>query len=145
MKESDSLPVGIDEYIAPFPPKVRKILEKLRKTVHAAAPGATERISYRMPAFDRKGILVYFAAYERHIGFYPTGEGIAAFRKEIAGYKSSKGAIQFPLDEEIPYELVTRIVEHRVARNEEAAALKTAKKPASAAKKASPKTDGGRG
>ena len=145
MKEAASLPASIDEYIAPFPPKVRKTLEKLRKTVHAAAPGATERISYRMPAFDRKGILVYFAAYEKHIGFYPTGEGIAAFQKEIAGYKSSKGAIQFPLDEEIPYELVTRIVAHRVARNEEAAALKSSRKPGTATTKKPAKSDGGRG
>jgi uncharacterized protein YdhG (YjbR/CyaY superfamily) len=111
---------AVDEYLARFPPMVRKKLESLRKTIHEAAPGASERISYGMPAFDKGGILVYFGAYERHIGFYPTGEGIAAFQAEFAGYKSSKGAVQFPLEGELPLELVSRIVRHRVQANQEA-------------------------
>ena len=87
MKSDLQNPKTIDEYIAGFPPETQKILQKLRKTIRKAAPDAEEKISYQMPAFSLKGILVYFAAYKNHIGFYPTASGIEAFKEEISGYK----------------------------------------------------------
>ncbi len=111
-------PKNIDEYLDSFPPKVRKLLQQVRKTIHNAAPKATEVISYSMPAFKMKRVLVYFAAYEHHIGFYPTGAGIAAFQGEIAGYKNSKGAVQFPIDEPLPLDLITKMVQYRVVQDE---------------------------
>jgi uncharacterized protein YdhG (YjbR/CyaY superfamily) len=100
----------IDEYIAQFPTDMQKMLTKIRKTIRKAAPKAEEKISYRMPAFFQEGkALVYFALMKNHVGFYPTSEGIAAFVGELDGYKTSKGAIQFPLSKPIPYDLITRI------------------------------------
>jgi uncharacterized protein YdhG (YjbR/CyaY superfamily) len=107
----------IDEYIATFPDATREKLSEIRAAIRKAAPLATETISYRMPAFEQVGILVYFAAFSRHIGFYPTASGIAVFREEIAAYKSSKGAVRFPLDEPLPIELIERIVRFRVKEN----------------------------
>jgi uncharacterized protein YdhG (YjbR/CyaY superfamily) len=110
-------PANIDKYIGGFPTPVQSKLKVLRKTIKKAAPGAEEKISYRMPAFYLNGILVYFAAQTRHIGFYPTSSGVTAFKKELADYKTSKGAIQFPLDRPLPLELITRIVQYRVHEN----------------------------
>jgi uncharacterized protein YdhG (YjbR/CyaY superfamily) len=110
-------PANIDEYIVGFPTPVQCKLKELRKTIKKAAPGAEEKISYRMPAFYLNGILVYFAAQTRHIGFYPTSAGVTAFKKELADYKTSKGAIQFPLDKPLPLELITKIVLYRVNEN----------------------------
>lgn len=107
----------IDEYIKTFSPEVQVILQKMRQTIHKAAPEATEIISYGMPAFKLNGILVYFAAHRNHIGFYPTASGIEAFKKELSDYKSSKGAVQFPLDKPIPYDMVKKIVKLRVKEN----------------------------
>jgi uncharacterized protein YdhG (YjbR/CyaY superfamily) len=107
----------IDEYIKDFPPDVQGILEQMRQTIHKAAPLAGETISYQMPAFRLNGILVYFAAFKSHIGFYPTASGIEAFKNELAPYKFSKGAVQFPLDKPLPYDLVTKIVLFRVKEN----------------------------
>ena len=116
----------IEEYIATFPADVQRILKKLRQMVRKAAPEAVEAISYQMPTFKLNGKnLVHFAAFKNHIGFYPTPSGTAAFKKEIARYKSGKGSIQFPLDEPMPYDLVTRIMEFRV--KEESAAVKKKK------------------
>ena len=112
-------PKNIDEYVDSFPPKVQKLLQQVRKTVHKAAPKATEVISYGMPAFKMKRVLVYFAAYEYHIGFYPTGAGIAAFQHEITGYKNSKGAVQFPIGEPLPLDLITKMVQYRVGQEEQ--------------------------
>ena len=115
-----------DEYIATFPADVQRILKKLRQTVKKAAPEAVEAISYQMPTFKLDGKnLVHFAAFKNHIGFYPTPSGTAMFKKEIARYKSGKGSIQFLLDEPLPYDLVTRIVEFRLT--EELAAAKKKK------------------
>ncbi len=86
-------PKTIDEYIAQFPLKIQKILQQVRKTIHNAVPNANEVISYKMPAFKQNGVLVYFAAYQKHIGFYPTSSGIEAFQHEFEGYKWSKGAV----------------------------------------------------
>ena len=110
-------PKDIDEYIAGFPKETQKLLEQVRGTIKKAAPGAAEVISYSMPAFKQKSVLVYFAAYEKHIGFYPTSSGIKAFAAEFAPYKWSKGAVQFPLDKSMPLRLITKIVKYRVAED----------------------------
>ncbi|MDR0456294.1 MAG: DUF1801 domain-containing protein [Treponema sp.] len=104
----------IDEYIAQFPADMQKILTKVRKTIHKAAPKAAEKISYSMPAFFQEKNLVYFALMKHHLGFYPTSDGVAAFADELGAYKTSKGAIQFPLSKPIPYELIARITAFRV-------------------------------
>lgn len=104
----------IDEYIAGFPANVQAILQKLRQVIKAAAPAAQEAISYRMPTFKLKGNLVHFAAYQKHIGFYPTPSAIEAFKKELAAYEFSKGAIRFPIDQPLPFTLVEKMVKFRV-------------------------------
>ena len=109
----------IDEYISTFPSDVQQILEKLRKAIHDSAPNAQEAISYGIPAFKLNGDLVYFAAFKKHIGFYPRGpSAIEAFKDELSGYEQSKGTIRFPLDQPIPFDLVKRIVRFRVQQNE---------------------------
>lgn len=118
----------IDEYIAAFPPEVQAKLEELRSTIKKAAPQALETISYQMPAFKLHGILVYFAAYKNHIGFYPTGSGIENFRKEVSAYETSKGTVRFPLDQPIPLNLITQMVKFRVVENLEKAELKKTRK-----------------
>jgi uncharacterized protein YdhG (YjbR/CyaY superfamily) len=107
-----------DEYIACFPIHIQNILKQIRKTIQLAAPNAEEIISYRMPAYRQNGVLVYFAAYKNHIGFYPTASGIVAFQHEISDYKSSKGAVQFPIDKPMPLDLIERIVKFRIEANE---------------------------
>lgn len=107
----------ISEYIAAFPAEIQPILQELRATIRAAAPDAEEKISYQMPTFFLEGNLVHFAAYEKHIGFYPTPSGITAFRDELAAYKGAKGSVQFPLEKPLPLALIGRIVEFRVAEN----------------------------
>ena len=107
----------IDEYIATFPTEVQKLLQEMRATIRAAAPEAQEKISYQMPTFYLKGNLVHFAAYQKHIGFYPAPRGIEAFQTELAVYKGAKGSVQFPIDQPLPLDLVRRIVEYRVAEN----------------------------
>jgi uncharacterized protein YdhG (YjbR/CyaY superfamily) len=104
----------IDEYIRAFPADIQDMLQKIRQTIHKAAPEAVETISYQMPAFKQNTVLVYFAAHKNHIGFYPTGSGIEAFKKELWAYKSSKGAVQFPLEGPIPLDLIEKIVKFRV-------------------------------
>jgi len=115
----------VDDYIAGFPPPVRKLLLAMRKTIKAAAPKAEELISYQMPAYKYKGVLVYFAAFEKHIGFYATPTGHATFKKELANYKTGKGSVQFPITEPLPLDLVKRIVQFRVKENEAKAAGKS--------------------
>jgi uncharacterized protein YdhG (YjbR/CyaY superfamily) len=107
-------PKDIDAYIANFPKDVQAILQKVRKTIHKAAPDAKETINYQMPTFTLNGNLVHFAAFEKHIGFYPTPSGIEKFKKEIGNFKNAKGSVQFPLDQPIPYELIAKITEFRV-------------------------------
>ena len=104
----------IDEYIVWAEPAVQPILSQIRRTIRAAAPEATEVISYAMPAFRQKGILVYFAAFKNHIGLYPPVKGDASLMKAIAPYSGPKGNLQFPLDQPIPYKLIERIVKLRV-------------------------------
>jgi uncharacterized protein YdhG (YjbR/CyaY superfamily) len=107
----------IDEYIAGFPPDVREKLEAIRTTIKKAAPEAEEKISYQMPAFALDGNLVYFAAFKKHIGFYPRTTAIAKFRKELAAYAGAKGSVRFPFDKPIPTALIQRMVKFRAAEN----------------------------
>ncbi len=119
---------SIDEYIATFPEDIQTILQSIRETIRAAAPDATEKISYQMPTFDLKGNLVHFAAFKSHIGFYPTPSGTAAFKEELARYQAGKGSIQFPLDEPMPLDLIRRIVKMRVNENLRKAEAKAKKR-----------------
>jgi uncharacterized protein YdhG (YjbR/CyaY superfamily) len=121
---------SIDAYIATFPPDVQEILESLRATIRAAAPEAVEKISYQMPTFALKGNLVHFAAFKHHIGFYPTPSGITAFKQELSIYPNAKGSVQFPIDQPLPMDLISRIVRFRVAENLAAAAAKSRPKSA---------------
>lgn len=124
METDKSTPKDIDQYIARFPAEVQEILEKVRLTIREAAPDAKEKISYQIPTFTLEGNLVHFAGYEKHIGFYPTPSGIEKFKKEISAYKWAKGSVQFPLNQPIPYELISKIVSFRVEENIERAAAK---------------------
>jgi len=119
---------SIDEYIATFAPETREILQTLREAIRESAPDATEKISYQMPTFVLHGNLVHFAAYSNHIGFYPTPSGISAFQRELTEYKWSKGAVQFPIDKPLPYELIGKIVRYRADENRELAEAKKSKK-----------------
>jgi uncharacterized protein YdhG (YjbR/CyaY superfamily) len=106
---------NIDEYISLQPSEVQPLLQKVREAIRDAAPGAAEYISYAMPSFKYNGkILVYFAAHKSHIGFYATPTANVAFKKELAGYKSSKGAVQFPFDRPVPYDLIRRMVQYKL-------------------------------
>ena len=115
-------PANIDEYISGFAPEVQAILKRIRSTVHEAAPAAQETISYQIPAFTLNGVLVYFAAFKKHIGFYPPVRGDAALEKAVSRYAGDKGNLQFPLAEPIPYALISRIVKLRVKQNRARAA-----------------------
>ena len=115
MKKTDANPATIDDYIAGHPPKIRARLSAMRKTIRKHAPGAEEKISYRIPTFYLGGNLVYFAAFGRHVGFYPGAAAIATFKDALAPYKSAKGSVQFPHDEPLPLDLVAEIVRFRVA------------------------------
>jgi uncharacterized protein YdhG (YjbR/CyaY superfamily) len=114
MKSKRNSAADIDDYIAGFPPDVQEILEKIRATIRKAAPKAEEKISYRMPAFAQDGILVYFAAFKKHIGLFPPVRGDRELMKAVAPYAGPKGNLQFPLDERIPYALIGKIVRLRV-------------------------------
>jgi len=115
---------SVEEYIATAEPKARKALRDIRKTIRAAAPKAEEVISYQMPGYKQNGMVVFFAGYKNHIGFYPTGSGIEKFKNEFAKYKWSKGAVQFPLDKPLPAALIKKIVKFKLKENEEKAGLK---------------------
>ena len=117
MPVSRETPKNIDEYIASFSPDVQVIFDKIRSTIRQAAPDAQETISYRIPAFTLDGILVYFAAFKKHIGFYPPVRGDAKLEKAISTYARKKGNLQFPLHRPIPYVVIERIVKFRVKQN----------------------------
>ena len=108
---------AIDQYIAMFPAEVQEKLLEIRKTIREEAPDAEEAMKYAMPTFVLNGNLVHFAGYKHHIGFYPAPSGLRAFPEEIAQYKNSKGAVQFPLDQPLPLDLVRKIVRFRVKEN----------------------------
>jgi uncharacterized protein YdhG (YjbR/CyaY superfamily) len=109
----------MDEYINTFPEDVQRILNELRQTIKEVAPEAEETINYQIPTFTLNGNLVHFAAFEHHIGFYPTPSGMEAFKKELSEYKGAKGSVQFPIHEPLPLPLIRRIVEYRVKENME--------------------------
>jgi uncharacterized protein YdhG (YjbR/CyaY superfamily) len=108
---------SIDDYITSFPKEIQLLLEQIRATIKIAAPTAEEVISYQMPAFKLNGILVWFAAYPKHIGFYPKSSSIEFFKKELSIYKWAKGSVQFPLDKPLPLELISKIVKFRAHEN----------------------------
>ncbi|MBI5352893.1 MAG: DUF1801 domain-containing protein [Chloroflexi bacterium] len=114
--------------MATFPKDIQKILEEVRAVIKAAAPDAVEKISYQMPTFFLNGNLVHFAAFKKHVGFYPTPSGIEAFKKELSIYEGAKGSVQFPLDKPMPLKLISRIVKFRVAENSKKATVKSGKK-----------------
>jgi uncharacterized protein YdhG (YjbR/CyaY superfamily) len=124
MATASATPNNIDEYIAAFTPDVQTILERIRRTIHNAAPDAQETISYRIPAFTQQGILVYFAAFKNHIGLYPPVSGDAKLEKAISPYAGEKGNLRFLLSQPIPYDLIERIVELRLKQNMAKAAAK---------------------
>ncbi len=105
---------NIDAYITSFPKEVQTVLKEMRMTVNKAAPTATEKISYGIPTLDLNGNLVHYAAFKNHIGLYPGPSGVLAFKKELEQYKTSKGAIQFPLGKKLPLSLIAKITKFRV-------------------------------
>ncbi|MEE4177078.1 MAG: DUF1801 domain-containing protein [Bacteroides sp.] len=110
----------VDQYIASFPPEVQEILNKIRAIIREKAPDAWEGISYDMPAYKTHGkVLVYFAGFKHHIGFYATPSGHAEFARELSQFKQGKGSVQFSLNQPIPYELIGQMVEFRVWENNE--------------------------
>lgn len=117
----------IDEYIAQFPSETQDILNKLRQVIQETASEATEKISYQMPTFALHGNLVHFAAFENHIGFYPTPSAIEMFKDELSSFKGAKGSVQFPINKQLPYELIRRIVDFRVSENKKKDELKNKK------------------
>lgn len=125
---SEKIPETVDEYIAEFPENVQEKLIEMRNAIRRAAPEATEKISYRMPSFVFNGMLVYYAAFKNHIGFYPLTSAIEAFINELSVFKCSKGTIQFPHDKPLPLQLIERITEFRVRENFLKAQAKTIKK-----------------
>lgn len=121
-------PKDIDAYIAAFPPGIRTILQKIRITIREAVPGAGEKISYQMPAFTLNGDPLYFAAFKKHIGMYPPVRGDESLRQELARYRGEKGNLKFPLDEPIPYALISKIAKCREREHLADAAAKRGKK-----------------
>ncbi|HEV3324507.1 MAG TPA: DUF1801 domain-containing protein [Puia sp.] len=113
---------SVDEYLSYYPEEVQNKLESLRSVIKKAAPKAVETISYNMPAYKQRNVLVYFAAHKNHIGFYPTSSGTREFIDQLTKYKVSKGAIQFPIDEPLPLGLIAKIVRFRVKEDKEKAA-----------------------
>lgn len=124
MKEKLTVAKNVDEYISFFEPAIQQRLQQLRQAIKKAAPDAEELISYQMPAYKYLGVLVYFAGYKNHVGFYATPTGHASFKKELAVYKEGKGSVQFPLEKPLPLSLINKIVKFRVKQNVEKAKLK---------------------
>jgi uncharacterized protein YdhG (YjbR/CyaY superfamily) len=119
----------VDEYIAAFPPEVQAVLRKVRQTVRAAAPEAEETISYQIPTFKQHGVLVHFAAFRNHIGFYPPVRGDARLEAAVARYAGEKGNLRFPLGQPIPYDLIGRITRLRLKQNRAKAASASTSTP----------------
>ena len=129
MRTNQTAPKNIDEYIAAFPHDLQELLQKIRMTIRKAAPDAEETMSYHMPTFTLNGhYLVYFAAYKKHIGFYPAPIGNAEFKVELSVYESGKGTLKFPFDSPIPFDLISKIVKWRAKEHLESAEAKGKKK-----------------
>jgi uncharacterized protein YdhG (YjbR/CyaY superfamily) len=121
-------PTTIDEYIAGYPANVQEILQKVRATVRQALPDAQEAIKYGMPTYVQNGNVLSFGAYKKHIGVYPTPGGTEKFQQEIAPYKAAKSTVQFPLDQPIPYPLLSQLAKFRLKEHSEYAAARAKKK-----------------
>jgi uncharacterized protein YdhG (YjbR/CyaY superfamily) len=117
MKKSANRNQSIDEYIGAYTVPVQRKLKELRKAIKKQAPLATEKMSYGIPTFFLNGNLVHFAAYEKHIGFYPAASGIMAFKEKLSKFEHSKGAVRFPIDEPLPVRLIQQMVRFRVREN----------------------------
>lgn len=115
MAEDKKIASNIDEYISGFPKEVQLLLQEIRLTIKKAAPLAIEKISWGMPTFFLNGNIAHFAAHKKHIGFYPGAEVIENFKEALLTYKTSKGAIQFPLDKPLPLDLVTKIIKYNIS------------------------------
>lgn len=127
--ETPVIPVkDADSYIATQPEATRLVLEQLRQIIKGIVPDAEEVISYQMPAFKQNGMLVWYAGYKKHVGLYPSSTPMQAFKDELTAYKTSKGAIQLPLDKPLPVELITKIVKFKMDENLTKALTKTKKK-----------------
>ena len=124
METTQQIVSGIDAYIVRFPARTRELLQQIRGLIQKAAPSANETISYGMPAFKKNKVLVYFAGYANHVGFYPTPAAIVAFADKLCDYKTSKGAIQFATDKPLPAKLIKDIVKFRLKQDEEFAVKK---------------------
>lgn len=124
LKENNS----VDGYISGFPKETQILLEQVRTAIREAAPDAEELISYQMPSYKYKGMLVHFAGYKSHVGFYPAPSGIKAFEKEISKYKNAKGSVQFPIDKPMPLALISKITKYRLKENKAIAAEKAKNK-----------------
>lgn len=121
---AENKPKNIDEYIARFPPDVQAVLKKIRETINQAAPGAEETIKYQMPTFLLNGNLVFFAAFKKHIGFFPPVTGDRKLTQDLSKYEGPKRSLKFPLDQPIPYDLIRKIVKVRVMENLEREKIK---------------------
>ncbi len=108
---------SVDAYILQFNPDIQVKLQRLREVIKEADPEMQEKISYQMPAYYLNGYVVFFAAFKNHIGFYPTPSGINAFKEELSSYKTAKGSVQFPDNQPIPYDLISRMVKYRLEEN----------------------------
>ena len=128
MSQPKAAPITIDEYIAGYPPEVQKMMHELRAFIRSLVPQAGEKIGYGIPTFTLHGNLVHFGGFKNHLGFFPGSEAVEVFKAELAGYVTSKGTIQFPLEKPLPYDLIRRIVEFCVERNKAKAASKAKKK-----------------
>ena len=124
MRKEITIAKNVGEYLEAFPVSAQHKLEQVRQAIKKAAPKAEEVISYQMPAYKYHGMLVYFAGWKNHIGFYPTSTGTNIFKKELSVYKGAKGSVQFPLDKPMPLVLISKIVKFRVKENEAKAAAK---------------------
>jgi uncharacterized protein YdhG (YjbR/CyaY superfamily) len=120
----NSSPKNIDEYIERYPKDIQVILRKIRVTIKKAAPNAKEVISYQIPTFKLGGNLVHFAAFSKHISFFPTSSGIAKFKKELRAFETSKGTVRFPIEKPIPYGLISKITKFRVKEDIEKSKIK---------------------
>lgn len=119
MKKDRKVASNVDEFIAAFPTETQEMLQQIRAAIQKAAPKATEKISYGIPTFYQEGNLVHFSGYKNHIGFYPGAGAIKAFEKELTGYETSKGTVQFPLDKKLPVKLITTMVKFCVKAKKE--------------------------
>jgi uncharacterized protein YdhG (YjbR/CyaY superfamily) len=107
---------SVDEYIGSFPKPTQRLLQQMRRTIHSAAPEATEAIKYGIPTFVLNGNLVHFGGFENHVSFFPTSAPVEVFKRELSDYETTKGTIRFPLDKPLPLALIRKIVLYRVSR-----------------------------